>query len=415
MTKTYIQRIVDTAVERRLESVGAIVIEGPRGCGKTTTGAHHSATVTQVDSPGSLAAASIDPRLLLGGNVPVLLDEWQAAPSVWNAVRREIDDRQAVGQFILTGSARPLDDPTRHSGVGRFGRVVMRTMSLSESGLSNGTVKLADLFAGEPVAGRSAVGFEGYVEAIVRGGWPALIDASLDSAREFNRDYVELLATDEVASLDRSHRDPRRLRALLEAFAAFSAHPAPMSRVISRSVTPDDSVISRVTGDLYATALERLMVIDDVPAWSTHLRSRARLTEYPKRHLTDPALACALLRATPDSLISDLNTLGYLFESLVTRDLRVYADANDADVFHYRERGGELEVDLIVEQRGGAWIGVEVKMGIGHVDEAAATLLRLANTRVTRPPSALIVVTTSEYAYTRPDGVSVVPLGTLTP
>jgi predicted AAA+ superfamily ATPase len=358
--------------------------------------------------------AATNLALLLRGDPPILLDEWQTAPELWNAVRHEVDDRQARGQFILTGSSRPLDDAQRHSGAGRMAKVRMRTLSLWEGQRSTGEVSLAEIFSGRAVEGMSKIPFIGYAEHVVHGGWPAILDASIDEAIAFSEDYVDLIVEHDAASLDGVRRDPTRLRRFLEAYAALSAHPVSMSRIVARATAKGDT-LARVTADGYAVAVDRLMVTDDVRAWSTHLRSRARLATVPKRHLADPSLACALLRLTPERLLDDLKTFGFLFESLVARDLRVYAQANDADVYHYREHGGDLEVDLIVEARSGAWIGVEVKLGEGYIEDGAKNLRRLANTRIDRPASALVVITAGEYAYVRDDGVFVVPLGALRP
>ncbi|RLB56136.1 MAG: hypothetical protein DRJ42_04195 [Deltaproteobacteria bacterium] len=412
---SYLPRILDARIERRLKSSGAVVIEGPRGCGKTWTGSHHAKTIVRVDSVSAQRMAATNLGLLLRGEPPVLLDEWQTAPELWNAVRHEVDDRQAKGLFILTGSARPADDARRHSGAGRMAKARMRPLSSWEAQRSTGEVSLAELLSARPVEGQSKTPFVEYAALVVRGGWPALLDASIDEAIAFSEDYVSLIVEHDAATLDGAQRNPDRLRRFLEAYAALSAHPVPMTRIVARATASADATLARATADNYAVAVERLMVTDDVRAWSTHMRSRARLTRVPKRHLADPSLACALMRATPERLLDDLESFGYLFESLVTRDLRVYAEANDADVYHYREHGGELEVDLIVEARDGAWIGVEVKLGEGYIDDAARNLRLLADTRIKRPPAALMVITTGEYAYTREDGVSVVPLAALRP
>ncbi len=411
----YFPRTIDAYVEQRLKSSGAVVIEGPRGCGKTWTGSKHAETIVRVDSASGQRMAATSPGLLFRGTPPVLLDEWQTAPDLWNAVRHEIDDRGKKGQFILTGSARPTDSTPRHSGAGRMARVRMRTLSLWEARKSTGEVSLGDLFLGQPVEGTSKTPLGAYAEHVVHGGWPALLDASLDEAIAFAEDYVALIVEHDVSSLDGVQRDPLRLRRFLEAYATLSAHPVPMTRIVERASSHRDATLARATADGYAVAAERLMVTDDIRAWSTHLRSRARLASVPKRQMADPSLACALMRVTPERLLDDLSSFGYLFESLVARDIRVYAQANDAEVFHYREHGGELEVDLVIEARGGAWIGVEVKLGEGYVDQAATNLRMLADTRIVRPPAALVVITTGEYAYTRDDGISVVPLGALRP
>lgn len=282
--------------------------------------------------------------------------------------------------------------------------------------ISSGQISLNDLLDGrEPPSGRATLQLADYAERIVIGGWPALLDSSIDEAAQFIRGYLSMIIEHDIDLVSGARRDPRRVRRLLEAYAGLTAHPASLSTIISRAAAEDLRAPSRWAAAPYLDALRRLMVVDEVEAWNPELRSRTRLMSTPKRHLVDPSLAAGLLRSTPDRLLGDLKTLGFLFESLATRDLRVYATANDASVFHYRERSGELEVDLIVERDDGAWIAAEVKLGGEQIDRAATALTRLALTRTRRPPTALIIVTATEYAYRRPDHILVTPLALLGP
>ena len=415
---SYVKRIADGLVASALGAVGAVVIEGPKACGKTETARQHALSEVLLDvEPEAQRAVGIDARLILPGPVPRLIDEWQREPRIWDAVRREVDSRRSPGQFILTGSATPKDSAARHSGAGRMSVVRMRPMTLFEQGFSPGTASVADLLAGrDPPAGTSTLDLIAYAERIVVGGWPALIGRSASDAMAVTMGYIDNIVEYDIDVVSGARRDPRLVRRFLQAYAQLSAHPSRLSTIVERARgIAEDEAPSRWTAEPYLDALKRLMVVDDVEAWNPDLRSRTRLMTTPKRHLVDPSLAAALMECDPARLLGDLNSLGYLFESLAVRDIRVYASAVSASVYHYRERAGELEVDLIIEGRNGSWIGVEVKMGSALIDEAATALLRLASTRVIRPPVALVVLTATEYAYRRDDGVHVVPLGLLGP
>lgn len=414
----YWPRVVDAELDAELAALGAVTIDGPKACGKTSTAARVAASTVRLDvDPGARALASAAPEVLLDGPTPRLLDEWQLAPEVWDAVRRAVDDRGTPGQFVLTGSATPADDARRHSGAGRFGHVRMRPMSLWESGLSSGDVSLAGLFTGAEVVGRTDLDVSDYVDAIVRGGWPQTRTTTIVAAQRFVRGYLVDIVERDLPASEGRRRDPARLRRFLQAYAQVTAQTASVA-AIGRRVTPDSPggpALKWETADAYRTAAERSFLVEDLPAWSPRLRSRTRLIDTPKRHLVDPSLAASLLGADPGRLRTDGETLGFLFESLVTRDVRVYAQAGGAEVWHYRDRGGELEIDLVVERTDGSWLGIEVKLGGPSVDSGAEALLRVARDRVERPPAALMVVTTRGYAYRRPDGVYVVPLGALRP
>lgn len=424
MASPYVPRIVDQQLANRLSAVGAAVIEGVKACGKTATARQQAKSEVLLDiDADALKAAALDPRLILDGASPRLIDEWQREPRVWDAVRRAVDDRATSGQFILTGSATPSDSVVRHSGAGRISVLRMRTMTLFEQRFSSGSVSLKALLQGQtPSPGRCDLDLRGYTERIVIGGWPQLLRTDAATAMQFVHDYVDTIVEHDIETVTGVQRDPRLLRRFLHAYAQMTAHPAQLSTILARArgeaseeYGGDTAAPSRSTADPYLRALRRMMIVDEVEAWDPALRSRSRLITAPKRHLGDPSVAAALLRCAPERLLTDLDTLGYLFESLATRDIRVYADAVDAAVFHYRERSGDLEVDLIVEQTDGNWAGFEVKLGGAMIDEAAAALLRLSETRVAVPPAVLGVITATEYCYRRPDGIWVIPLGCLGP
>jgi len=415
----YLPRVLDDLLAARLTSAGAVLIEGPKACGKTRTAQQVARSAVHLDrDEASLHALQVDPALVMAGDPPQLVDEWQLdGTRVWNHVRAQVDLRGAPGQFILTGSAVPDDDARRHSGAGRFARLLMRPMSLYESGDSDGSMSLRALLAGErPHARAGAMTVPGIAELIVRGGWPLNLRMGADAAAAANRDYLRTVAEIDLPRIAGPRRDPARVTRFIQALARNTA----MEHVVTRLAAEadgDDVSVSRLTAHEYQDALTRLMLLEVQPAWSTHLRSRARLRDRPRTHLIDPSLAAAALDATPERLLRDLNTLGLLFESLVVRDLRVYADAADGAVHHYRDSDG-LEVDAIVEARDGTWGAFEVKLGAGQIDQAASRLLKFAekiDTAKVGAPAVLGVVTASGYGLTRPDGVVTIPIGALGP
>lgn len=418
--RSYVPRVVDAVIQADLTSAGAVVIEGPKACGKTETARQHATSEVRLDIDETAAElVRLNPQLVLDGPTPRLIDEWQIEPRVWNAVRRAVDDRRETGQFLLTGSATPQPDARRHSGAGRMARVRMRPMSLWESGESTGDVSLTALFNGTPAAGRSNVDLTEYADLIVRGGWPELVVGTATRPERFVRNYIDYAIEQAIPATTGTRHDPLRLQRFLHAYAQLSAQTAPLNKIVSRVVGEDSPIAGRDrtltwnTADAYFDAAQRLMILADLPAWNPELRSRTRLAGLSKRHLIDPSLAAALLGANTKRLLTDPNTLGYLFESLVARDVQVYAQTIDAQVFHYRERNGDLEADIIIERPDGTWLGIEVKLGAHAVDEAAAALRNLAERRIAQPPQALAIITATEYAYQRPDGVNVIPLATL--
>ena len=399
-----------------LAALGGVLVEGPRGCGKTTTALQYARSHIRLDSgPNVLELASLDPVGLLAGAAPRLVDEWQLAPTLWNVVRHEIDARREPGQFILSGSSTPMRDPARHSGAGRIGRLRMRTMTLAEAGRSSQAVSLADLESGEPISGRSQMTYRDLAEATIVGGWPVLLRASHRQAVAFNRSYLDDLCASEIPLATGVRHDPVRLRRLLESVARNIASEATLES-LAADVSADGGAFDPKTARTYLDALATVFALDELPAWSVALRSRSRLRTSPKLHLADPALACAALGVNADRLAKDPEFFGQVFESLVTRDLRSMVEARFGRAYHYRDNTG-LEVDLILEFEDRTWAAIEVKLGASRIAEAEKSLLMLRDARVdlirVGPPVFLAVVTGTEYAYTLPTGVHVVPLAAL--
>ena len=415
----YLPRVAADDIAAVLRRRGAVLVEGPRGCGKTWAARHLAHSEAGLDDEGTLLVADADPGAVLSGETPRLLDEWQNAPYLWNRVRRECDDRTRPGQFILTGSAAPTDDITRHTGTGRIGRVAMRPMSLWEMGRSTGEVPLGELFRSrECTALPSGVGLAEVVSLMCVGGWPGSLGMGPDDAILSVADYVSEVCRVDVAAANDVRHNPVVVRRLLRSIARNTATEAKVSK-LAADVDPQRPP-SRNTVANYLDALRRIFVVEDQPAWSVSLRSRASLRKTAKMHLVDPSLAACLLRASPERLLSDHRTLGFLFESMAVRDLRVYSGPHRGEVYHYRDDTG-LESDAVIERDDGAWIAVEVKLSPRPeaVDEAARSLLRLRS-KITRNRvddlAALLVVTAAGAAYRGPpDGVQVAPLSTLAP
>jgi uncharacterized protein len=418
MDSSYRPRIVDDELAARLQATGAVAIEGPKACGKTATARRIAASEALLDvDANARAAAAIDPALVLDGATPRLIDEWQLEPAIWNHVRRAVDDRQARGQFILAGSAVPSDDITRHTGAGRITRLRMRPMTLFETGISSGEVSLAHLLTGA-VAHSADPGLTvtDLVREIATGGWPGFHGLTVDQTLRAVRDYLEEIRRVEVSRVEGRRRDPARVGALLRSLARNVGTYA-AATTLSRDAAGADGPLKDDTVSEYLDALRRLMIVEDQPAWAPHLRSRYALRRAAKRHFVDPSLAVAALRATPERLLRDIRLLGFLFESLVVRDLRVYAQAADAQVLQYRDSRG-LEVDAIVETADGRWAAFEIKLGSGQVDEAAAALRAFArqiDAESSGDPTMLGVIVGTGYGYRREDGIAVIPIGTLGP
>ena len=415
----YSKRFADKELAKKLSEAGAVLICGPKACGKTETALQAAASVVRLDTDAQARIAmDIEPARVLQGTRPRLLDEWQEFPALWNLVRREVDDAKQDAQFILTGSANPDEKARRHSGAGRFSVLPMRPMSLFERGWSSGEVRLADLFARKPKPLSSAdvsAPLDELAEKIIYGGWPGLLGKPLSRAISFSRDYAALTAEVDISRVSEKRRDPAKVARLMQSLARNISTEATLA-TLAADVRGAAGAFKDETAADYLDALERLMFVENLPAWRAHIRSSATLRQQPKCHFADPSLACGILRLDTGKLLADLNYFGLLFESLVIRDLRVYAQANDGKVFHYRDSAGR-EIDAIVETGNGDWLAVEVKLGLGAADAAAANLLKFAaniNTSKTPAPKALVVITANGFAHRRPDGVNVIPLATLT-
>jgi len=412
----YYDRFADKLLAKRLKSSGAVLIEGAKGCGKTETAKQVSASIVRFDADEQVRIRmEIDPGTVLVGETPRLLDEWQEYPQIWNYVRREVDERRQKGQFILTGSATPDDKARRHSGAGRFSVIKMRPMSLYEKGWSTGEVSLAALMNGEtPVSESVSFKLEEYAEKITLGGWPGLIGEGAAEGLRFVSDYMSLIAEADLGRVSDKRRDPYKVARLLQSLARNISTEVTLS-ALSKDTGGSDGGLDDETVAIYLSALERLMAVDNLPAWNTHIRSSDMLRKSPKRHFADPSMAVGALGLSLEKLMDDLNYFGLLFESLAIRDLRIYADANGGKTFHYRDSRG-LEIDAVVEYSDGSWGAFEIKLGLGAVDAAANSLLKLANkidTVKTKAPSTLTVITGNGFAHRRADGVNVVPLSTL--
>lgn len=423
----YLPRVADAELEARLRSMGAVVIEGPKASGKTRTARQIAASEVRFDvDEDARRAALVVPASVLEGQTPRLLDEWQRAPAIWDHVRRAVEDRRLPGQFILTGSAVPPDEITGHTGTGRITRLLMRPMSLFELGLSDGRISLGALLAGEPVTGASSdLTLERVAEASARGGWPGFLDLSLADAQRAVRDYLGEVARVDINRAElapaesdqrRRRRDPQRVQRLFRSLARNIATRAAIS-TLATDAGGVEGPLDRDTVSAYLERLQRLMIVEDQPAWAPHLRSRYTLRTGETRHFIDPSLAVAALRSSPPRLLKDLNTFGFMFESLAVRDLRVYAQANDADVLHYRD-SGDVECDAVVETHDGRWAAFEVKLGGGLIEEGVEGLNRFLSridTKRCGEPAAKAVLVASGYAYTREDGIAVIPIGLLGP
>jgi predicted AAA+ superfamily ATPase len=417
----YLSRVCDVELQNALAGMGAVLIEGAKWCGKTSTAANAARSILFMQDPDNARSyqqmADTKPSLLLKGETPRLLDEWQMSPVLWDAVRFEVDKRGLAGQFILTGSAVPADNVTAHTGTGRFARILMRPMSLYESGESNGSISLADLFDGKhDIESIPDLSIEQIAYAICRGGFPASVGKPDKTALRMSIDYVEAIINQDVSQVDGVEKNPNRVRLLLRSLARNIATMASVQTVL-KDVEATETSISEKTVSSYYNALRRIFVVEPMPAWSPSLRSKTTIRTSPRHHFVDPSIATAVMRISPEALLRDFEYFGFLFEALCARDIRVYAQHNDGDVFHYRDKSG-LEADLLVQLRDGRWGAIEVKLGNKQIEEAAVNLLKLKNridTDKMREPSFLMVLTGGQYAFRRKDGVLIVPVGCLKP
>lgn len=397
-----------------------MLLEGPKACGKTFTAEQFTNSQVYLDTDQAAldAIRVVDPGLVLNGAPPQLVDEWQLeATRVWNHIRSEVNRRAEPGQFVLTGSAVPEDDSRRHTGAGRFARLTMRPMSLFESGESSGAMSLATLLAGGRPNASTTLTVPHVADLVVRGGWPLNLNLSIEAAAQSNTDYLRSIAEVDISRVDGVRRNPALVQRLLQALARNVGMEQKVAR-LAAEVDGEEGTIARSTVYSFLDALRRLMVLEEQPPWSTHLRSRATLRTAARTHLVDPSLAAAAVAAGPNRLLADLNYLGLLFESLVVRDCRIYAEPLDATVHHYRD-SDQLEVDVIIQARDGGWGAFEVKLGGQKaIEEAVAGLLKFVDkvdTTKVGKPAVLGVIVASGYGYTRPDGVVIAPIGGLGP
>jgi len=413
----YIKRISDNELQRKLKASGALLIRGAKACGKTESAKQFAKSILEVDvdSQVPLLMETAPNRLLLGDN-PRLIDEWQEQPKLWNLIRHEVDKRALPAQFILTGSANPDEKAKEHSGAGRFTILDMHTMSWQELGHSTGKISLKSLLEGGKIdIYDEPTDLEFIIEKIIIGGFPALIGKSASQASDLNRTYIDLLAEADMSRVSDIKRDPVKVRNILKSLARNTATTVETTSLETDIFEKDNINLSRTTIYDYLDALDRLMITDNQPAWNTHLRSSALLRKAPKRHLTDVSLAVAALGANEKSLLNDLKFTGFLFESLTTQNLRVYAQANDAKVFHYRD-STNLEVDAIVQKYSGEYAAFEIKLGTGQIDNAVANLHKFASvldTTKIQAPKSLNIITGTGISFTRKDGINVISLSSL--
>lgn len=419
----YRPRIADRLLDRKLRGKGAVLVEGPKWCGKTTTAEQICKSVLYMSEPGkreqNIRLARLNPALLLRGEKPRLIDEWQVAPMLWDAVRFEADHSKSLGLFVLTGSSVPPDmSEVFHSGTGRFSWLRMRTMSLWESGESTGDVSIKSLFeGGEEVGGLSHLDLEGVAYLTCRGGWPLAIDMERDIALDQAFDYVSAVEKRDISAADGVDRDPKRVRRVLRSYARHQGTQATLAAIVTDIAENESDTFDPDTVAAYIKALTSIFVIEDTEAWNPNLRSQTAIRTRDTRYFTDPSIATAALGIGPADLINDLNTFGLVFETLCIRDLRIYAEALSGTVYHYRDKNG-LECDAVVHLRDGRYGLIEIKLGDEKlIEHGALSLKALAekiDTSKMKSPSFLMVITaTGDYAYRREDGVVVCPIGAL--
>lgn len=419
---SYVPRLVDDKIVEALSDFGAVCIQGPKYCGKTWAGLRQAQSEMNLMDPAgnfqNLEIARLSPELALEGAHPRLLDEWQEAPALWDAVRNRVDRSDKKDTYILTGSATPRESRPHHSGIGRIEKVRMRPMSLAESGESSAEVSLKGLFKGDLVACKApAADLKGLAELVVRGGWPGSLRVPATRARRLPQSYMVDLQNSDLAQVDGVRRETEKVARLLHSLAR-NAEQATATKTMIRDMTEnaEGSTLSIETVKDYLDALKGLFVLEEIAPWTPNLRSPLRINKRPKYHFVDPSLPAAVLKATADMLMGDVRTFGFLFESLCVRDVLIYAEAMDAEVFYYRDKNG-LEADIIVQDSKGAWAALEVKLGHNQADVAAQNLLKLKQKIVTaggdEPVFLGVVEGLGEFAITREDGVHIIPVRTL--
>ncbi len=423
MISEYKPRIADRLLERKLAGKGAVLVEGAKWCGKTTTAEQQAKSILYMSATGKVESnkqlARINPSLLLSGDKPRLIDEWQVAPILWDAIRFESDHSSHLGLYILTGSSVPADmNEVIHSGTGRIGWLRMRPMSLWESGDSNGAVSLADLFTTpEQIAGISSLTLEDIAFLTCRGGWPLAVSMDKEIALDQAFDYIDAVEKRDISQADGVERDPVRVHRLLRSYSRHQGGQVSLGTIKADLVANESDSFDEDTISSYIKALKKIFVIEDVEAWNPNLRSKTAIRSSDTRYFTDPSIATAALGLGPKDLMFDLNTFGLLFETLCIRDLRVFAEALNGNVYHYRDKNG-LECDAVVHLRNGSYGLIEVKLGGDNlIEEGVATLKilesKIDTTRMKNPSFLMVLTAVGDYAYRREDGVYVVPIGCL--
>lgn len=420
----YLPRIIDQEIKNKLDFFGAISIDGCKWCGKSTTAEQFAKSLVKLQDPGNrplIEGAQGQPSIILKGEKPRLIDEWQDFPAIWDAVRTDIDGSHLSGQYILTGSSTPRREKPRHSGAGRIATVKMRPMTLFESGDSDGSVSLKDLFDGaSKISGTAKIDINKIAYLCSRGGWPESVTKSPSNPTMVAREYIEAIVEREESFNELEYYSAGRMRALFRSLARGISEPARISTIVSDVAKNTGASLSDVTVTNYLAILEKIHIIDDIEAWTPKLRSKTDIRTTKKRNLVDPSLATASLYATEEDLVKDFNSFGLIFESLAMRDLRVYIEALEGQLFYYRDKTG-LECDAVLHTVDGKWCGIEVKLGDGVevINAAAKQLLKFANlvdSGEMREPAFLAILSgTAKIAYRRPDGVFVIPIGCLGP
>lgn len=418
----YRSRLIDSRVEQYLQAFGAVCIEGPKWCGKTWTSEFHAESEIKLQDPTgndqNRRMAELSPSLVLSGDQPRLIDEWQDVPSIWDAVRAEVDRTGQKGQFLLTGSSTPQRKGIMHSGAGRIARIRMQPMSLYEEGFSNGLISLQDICCGKtPDIITGEVDLGDLIDFILRGGWPENINVPLSLAALVPAQYMEAIISDDSSRLDGIHRDIIKMRQLLQSLARNESTTAAVRTLIRDIRDQDGDEITPRTISDYLDVFQRLFLTNDTPACASSLRSSVRVKQQAKRHFCDPSIAAALMHCTADNLVGDLNTLEFLFEGLVERDLCIYAETFGAKLYHYQDYRGR-EIDAVLELEDGNWCGFEIKLGAGEIDTGAENLLKISHEfeldpKAKKPQSLCVICGMSNAAYRRPDGVYVVPITAL--
>lgn len=415
----YLPRIVDKMLQNKLEYMGAVLIEGCKWCGKSTTAKQFAKSYIEFQDPDKKMqydkTNQTKPSLFLEGEKPRLFDEWQMYPVLWDSIRMDIDHTGLKGQYILTGSARQEEDSVMHTGTGRITKLLMRPMSLYESLESNGSVSLNDIINGKDISGISKIDFDGLINAMIRGGWPESLNIDGENKYKISKDYVQSLLNEEIKTVDGTIRNTSKMRAVLKSISRNISTNVSKSTILENVKTEFASEVSRPTLDDYLNTLEKLYILEYIPATNLNLRSKTPLRVSPKLELVDPSLVIATLNLKREDLINDLNFTGFIFENMCMRDLKIYADATDARLSYYRDKNN-FEVDCILETTDGKWGAIEIKLGAGEIPDAVSNLTKFkenVDTDKYKEPSFLMVLTGADYSYKRDDGIYVVSIGTL--